>query len=225
LTSDKGIRIIEAFQYCFNKYWSGEQTVKILGYKEPSFKLKDNFEFISLGVDRGPNYIGGDLIKFFKTVNDQEFIFSVDDFLLIREVNISLLNVLSIKFIKGGFSRLALTDQVSNKPHTVIGTLPYCKIIEMGQGAEYRKSAVWSMWSKDYFLKYFNDKMNLWEWELDTTCKDDGRHIMGTNDSYILQACHLYKQGNLKEDWYKDSESSDTMFEEDRTIVANILSL
>ena len=26
------------------------------------------------------------------------------------------------------------------------------KIIEMGQQADYRKSAVWSMWDKSYFL-------------------------------------------------------------------------
>lgn len=136
-----------------------------------------------------------------------------------------MLEFLKNKFIKENFSRLALTDQVSNKPHVIIDKLTDCNIIEMGQGAEYRKSAVWSMWSKSYFLKYFNDKMNLWEWELNTECKDDEHRVMGTNGKYVLQSCHLYKQGNLKEDWHKDSESYDTMFQEDITAVSGILFL
>ena len=67
--------------------------------------------------------------------------------------------------------------------------------------------------------------MNLWEWELNTECKDDGHKVMGTNGKYVLQSCHLYKQGNLKEDWHKDSESYDTMFQEDITAVSGILFL
>ena len=61
LTSDKSIDTIEGFQYCFNKYWSSLQQVIILGYTSPTFKLNDNFKFISLGEDRGADYIGGDL--------------------------------------------------------------------------------------------------------------------------------------------------------------------
>ena len=53
LTSDRGIDTIEGFQYCFNKYWNSSQQVTILGYRSPTFKLSDNFKFISLGEDRG----------------------------------------------------------------------------------------------------------------------------------------------------------------------------
>ena len=70
LTSDRGIDTIEGFQYCFNKYWNSSQQVTILGYRSPTFKLNDNFRFISLGEDRGANYIGGDLINFFKDVDE-----------------------------------------------------------------------------------------------------------------------------------------------------------
>ena len=63
LTSDKNIHIVEGLQYCVNKYWKPKPSVVLLGYKEPSFKLADNFEFISLGKDRGANNIGEDLIK------------------------------------------------------------------------------------------------------------------------------------------------------------------
>ncbi len=176
-----------------------------------------------MGVDRGADYIGGDLIKFFNSIQDENFIFSVDDFFLIRDVNIKLLNFIEKEINNVG--RFSLTDQVSNKPHTIIKEHNEFNVIEMSQHAEYRKSAVWSMWSKDYFLKYFKDNMNLWQWELDTSCQGDNHSIIGTTGKHVVQACHLYKQGSLKSDWYKDSESSDVMYEEDKWIVASILHL
>ena len=223
LTSDKSIHIIKGLQYCINKYWKPNPYITVLGYKKPSFKLDNNFKFISLGVDRGPDYVGEDLINFFNNIKDKHFIFSVDDFFPIRNMNIDILNNLSDKMINENISRISLTDQVSSKPYSVISELDDYEIIEMGQEANYRKSAVWSIWSKKYFLKYFYPKMNLWEWELDEICKGDGYRVIGTYKRYVLQSCHLYKQGNLKSDWYKDSESSDMMFGEDHAIISDII--
>ena len=176
-----------------------------------------------MGVDRGADYIGGDLIKFFNSIQDENFIFSVDDFFLIRDVNIKLLNFIEKEINNVG--RFSLTDQVSNKPHTIIKEHNEFNVIEMSQHAEYRKSAVWSMWSKDYFLKYFKDDINLWQWELDGSCKNDNCRVIGTTNKHVVQSCHLYKQGNLKSDWYKDSESTDFMFDDDRLIIKEMLSL
>ena len=72
-------------------------------------------------------------------------------------------------------------------------------------------------------LKYFKDKMNLWQWELDTSCKNDGYRVIGTTNKYVVPSCHLYKQGNLKSDWWKDSESSDTMVAEDQIVITDII--
>ena len=222
LTSDKNIHIVEGLQYCVNKYWKPKPSVVLLGYEEPSFDLDDNFEFVSLGEDRGAGYIGDDLIKFFNSIEDKHFIFSVDDFFPIRQIDTNLLETLTDKMIKEDISRIALTDQVSDKPHSIIEDTDY-KIIEMGEEANYRKSAVWSMWSKSYFLTYMWENMNLWEWELDERCKNDKHRIVGTNGKYVLQSCHLYKKGNLKSDWWKDSESSDTMVAEDQIVITDII--
>ena len=223
LTSDKNIHIVEGLQYCVNKYWKPNSSVVLLGYEEPLFDLDNNFKFVSLGEDRGVSYIGDDLIKFFNSIEDKHFIFTVDDFFPIRYVNTDLIDSLTDKMIKEDISRIALTDQVGNKPHSVIEEGDDYKVIEMGQDADYRKSAVWSMWSKSYFLRYMWESMNLWDWELDKRCKNDGHRIIGTDKKYVLQACHLYKRGNLRADWWKDSESSDTMLAEDQVIVTDII--
>jgi hypothetical protein len=67
------------------------------------------------------------------------------------------------------------------------------------------------------------ETMNLWDWELDERCKNDNHRIVGTYKKYVLQSCHLFKKGNLKLDWWKDGESSDTMLAEDRSIVSDII--
>ena len=223
LSADKSIHITEGLQYCVNKYWKENPSVVLLGYKKPKFKLDKNFKFVSLGDDRGPKYIGEDLINFFNQINDKHFIFTVDDFFPIRQIDINLYNYLYKKMISENISRISLTDQVSDKPHEIIEQKDNYNIIEMGQMANYRKSAVWSMWEKSYFLKYMWDTMNLWEWELDTNCMNDNHRVVGTDKKFILQACHLYRRGKLKSDWFKDSESTDTMFKEDQSIIADII--
>ena len=230
LTSDKNIKYVEGLQYCVNKYWNPNPNVVLLGYKEPLFKLDKNFKFVSLGEDRGAGKACDDIIKFFSKIPDKHFIFSVDDFYPIREVKTNILDYLTDKMINEDISRIALTDQISSKGHEIIESFvnpndsnDHFDTIEMGQSANYRKSAVWSMWTKDYFLKYFTNDMSLWSWELDNKCKDDGHRIIGTNNKYIIQSCHLFKRGSLKADWFKDSESSDVMFDEDKSIILDII--
>ena len=106
LTSDKNIKYTEGLQYCVNKYWKPNPNVTILGYKKPLFKLDKNFKFISLGKDRGASHVGEDLIKFFNSIEDKHFIFSVDDFFPIRYVNINLFEYLKNKMIEENISRI-----------------------------------------------------------------------------------------------------------------------
>ena len=223
LTSDKSSFVIEALQYCINKFWKPNPKVFILGYKEPSLKFEKNFTFISLGEDRGPEHVGGDLIRFFSKIKDKHFIFSVDDFLPIRKINKKMLTHLKRKMGSELVGRISLTDQVADKHHSIVERTENYNIIEMAQHANYRKSAVWSLWSKDYFLKYLEQKMSLWKWELDERCKYDNMRILGSDAQFAMKSCHLYKRGSLKADWMKDSESDDVMFEKDQKVVSEMI--
>ena len=223
LTSDKSNFVIKALQYCINKYWKPNPKVFILGYKKPSLKFEKNFTFVSLGEDRGPEHVGGDLMRFFSDIKDKHFIFSVDDFLPIRKVNKKILAHLKKKLGSELVGRISLTDQVADKQHSIVEKLEHYDVIEMAQNANYRNSAVWSLWSKEYFLKYLEHKMSLWQWELDERCKDDNKRILGSDAQFAMKSCHLYKRGSLKADWMKDSESDDVMFKADQKIVSEII--
>ena len=133
LTSDKSNLVIKALQYCINKFWKPNPKVVILGYEEPPVKFEKNFTFVSLGEDRGPEHVGGDLIRFFSKIKDKHFIFSVDDFLLIRKVNKKILTHLKKKLGSELVGRISLTDQVTDKKHSVIERQEHYNIIEMAQ--------------------------------------------------------------------------------------------
>ena len=223
LTSDKTNYLIKGMQYCINKYWPDAPLIKILGYDNLNFNLPAGFEFISLGKDMGANNVTSDLIKFFSTISESNFIFTVDDFFPMRPVSSSMLDILSNYMDSNDVSRIALDGHVKSKPYTVYEEFNSFTVVELSQLADYRKSAVWSIWNKDYFLKYLPKCSNLWEWELDTESKFDGHIILGTIKKHTIQASHLIKRGNIKSDWFKDSESNDVMHQEDIDILKKIL--
>tara|TARA_R100001126_G_scaffold95104_1_gene66532 strand:+ start:3259 stop:3969 length:711 start_codon:yes stop_codon:yes gene_type:complete len=226
LTSDRTNWLIKGMQYCINKYWPDHTfplSVKILGYKNLDFELDEGFEFISLGEDKGPNHVNLDLINFFNSIDDSNFIFTCDDFFPIRKINLHIFSALCKYMETDDISRIALDGHVNSKPYTIYKDYDSFKVVELSQIADYRKSAVWSIWSRDYFIKYLHGTSNLWEWELDTRCKHDGHNILGTIGEHAIQACHLIKRGKLKSDWFKDSESDDVMYIEDRLAIKQLI--
>ena len=71
-TSDKYVHLIEPFAFLFNKFWSSEQQVVVLGYNKPDFKLPKNFEFISMGISRNdPKEWSTDLRNYFQSIDDE----------------------------------------------------------------------------------------------------------------------------------------------------------
>ena len=62
-TSNSSMHCVPAWAYLFNKFWPWNQDVKVLGYDQPTFILPENFEYISLGKQRGPKYWSDDIRK------------------------------------------------------------------------------------------------------------------------------------------------------------------
>ena len=223
-SSNNSIHSVEVLQYFINKYWKPNPKVVILSYNQSTnFQLAENVELVSMGIDRGPNCVNENLINYFNNVDESHFIFSCDDFPLIRPVNINMFNVLKQKMISEGISRVAMNGHVKTKPYNIIEQLDGYDIVELNQEADYRISAVWAMWSKEYFLKYLHGTSNLWEWELDPRSKHDGHRVLGTIGTNIIQACHLFQRGKLNANWFQDIASSDEAYEEDKLVIQQFL--
>ena len=75
-TCDLTIYAVDVFQHLFNKNWSANQKVTILGYSEPSFELPSNFDFISMGEKQIDIELLGVTIRGytdFEFLNEQKF--------------------------------------------------------------------------------------------------------------------------------------------------------
>jgi hypothetical protein len=175
-----------------------------------------------MGEDRGHDYVNRNMIKFFNGIDDSHFIFSLDDFLPIRPVNIDILNELTEKVVDENISRVALINQLSNKRKETIESKDGYNIVEMSQDERYRISTPWSIWSKEYFLKYLKPDENLWLWEQQKNY-NDGHRILGTDGKQVIQSCHLFKHMKLKQNWYQDAEGKDELHIHDRLIMNRFL--
>ena len=111
-TSDKYHHCLQPFAYLFNKFWLSDKRVTFLGYKEPQVKLPSNFDFISLGEQKGPSYYSEDLRIFFESLNDSHFIYTMEDQFILDYVNFDVIDKLSEYLDGDKVGRACLTNSI-----------------------------------------------------------------------------------------------------------------
>ena len=169
-----------------------------MGYEEPKFKLEDNFNFISLGKQTTIDNWCVELGDFLESTNDDYFIHAVEDQFIIKPVKINMISKL-IGMMDKGVGRIALETAAQTKPHTEIYKDDKMCVIELDQFAQYRLSVCYSIWNKEYMLKYLKLNNTPWEFELDERVKNDGYRILGTKINHPVYCCHSIRNGNLDE--------------------------
>lgn len=227
-THDKGIHLIDAFQLLFNKYWE-KQPVTILGYTGPDFELAPNFSFVSLGEDTGPK-IGAQLIDFFSNIDDEHFVYTVYSQFIIRPVLTRLFEYLAHLIESSDrVVRIALTgDLECNQPYNYVPLQQYdeFRLVEYSQVANYRLSAIWSIWSTGYFIKYMQPDWDLWQWETigSKMAKGDGAQVLTTFGKYALTPARIYKRGQPHADSFRSWDKFGAeMTQEDQAIVRPLM--
>ena len=224
-THDRDVHIIEAFQYFFNKYWGATQPVTVLGYKAPEFELAPNFSFVSLGKDKGPR-ICGELYDFFSGVEDRHLIWSVGDQVIIRPLDEKIYSLLSgIVREDKRIGRATLVENFGQRtPCSILHEYDGYSLAEQSQDDEYRLSALWSIWRREYLLKYLKPGMDLWEWETRDHARHDGWRILGTVGKYAVSSAHILARGRLNPDSFRSWDKFKTeMSEEESKLVLRIV--
>ena len=224
-THDRDIHIIEAFQYFFRKYWGEQQPVTVLGYKAPEFELAPNFNFVSLGKDKGPR-ICGELYDFFSGIKDRHCIWSVGDQVPIRPLDTGIYRQLtSLIRDSNRIGRATLVENFGQRaPYSVLHEYDGYSLVEQAQDDEYRLSALWSIWRREYLLKYLKPGMDLWEWETREHARNDGWRVLGTVGKYAISSAHILARGRLHPDSFRSWDKFKAeMSEEERKFVLNIV--
>lgn len=205
-TSDKYIHLIEIYQFLFNKFWGRNYEVVVLGYKQPEFKLDDNFTFYSFGTSRNTaNEWGTNLKKYVEnSIDDPFFIFMLEDMFPASHVDFNLLNII-VKSLNDGIGRFNITnnhDKCRYLDTMEVGRLDKYILLECTANSNYRISTMPSIWNRNYFLKYLKDGMSPWDFEVDGSnkSKGDGYKILGIKDVYALDNTLSVRNGNLNTD-------------------------
>tara|TARA_B110000211_G_C14072703_1_gene550629 strand:- start:2081 stop:2812 length:732 start_codon:yes stop_codon:yes gene_type:complete len=179
-TNNKHLECLEVFVHTFNHYIP-EQELRILGYDEPSYDLPDNCKFISMGEQGDVSEWSTDLRKYFLNSNDDYFIYGTEDVFFYETPKIDYINYLLERMRDNFVGRIQLTDGEEEHDGTLeINTCYDVKLIENIIGnpwgdfklfeliaSEYVINTQYSLWNKEYFLKYMIDGMTPWQFEIE----------------------------------------------------------
>lgn len=180
-TCNEYLHILRGFIYMFNKHWSSDAEVTILGYNHPAYNLPPNFKFISLGKQEeyGSEWTTT-LIPFFRQLPDEYFILLLDNSYILG-INKPLLHKAESHVIDG-VEKIHLT----NLGGRVLKEEKDADFNIWGQDAKYRLSLHPIFIRKDYFLKYLVPGKTIWKYELNhEAAKNDGAQILVPKQNII----------------------------------------
>jgi hypothetical protein len=200
-TSDGYLPVLKPFCHLFNKFWSPTQAVKIVGFEAPTWELPDNFEFISIGKQRGMKFWSDDYIDFFNSIDDEYFIHMVENEFLLRNVDFNIINAL-IEYLDDDVGRIDFTPGPALRKWETFQEYDEFDIIELSQSDQYRLAIRLNLWNKKYFLKHLRSGENAWEFEIfgNQRAQDDGYKILATNRKYaccIMDGTKAQDPGSL----------------------------
>lgn len=210
-TCDPHLFVLKGFSYFFNKYWGDDFDVTILGFSKPDFELPDNFEFVSMGKEQvgkakgWSNYV----LEYINSIEDEHFIFGIDDFCLARPFDRELYHILEsipswIGDMGDKIGRIDLQPslQYARNPRDVTTYKKFedFEVIELAQRSTqefiYRITGQFSIWNREYFLKNLKPDWSPHDWELigGQMAEGDGYKILGTRGRHCVKKVELVSE-------------------------------
>ena len=193
-TSDKYSHLLVPYTTLFNKYWPGQEVV-FLGYNDLNIpKLPDNFNFVSLGKQANSSW-SSPLIPYINSLEDEYFIFTMEDMMLVDYVDIEKMKLLENE-VSSGAAQKAILDT-----HLNVYSRDYKHgLVQIKPDAPYRTTLIPSIWKKEYFLKYLRPNFTAWDFEIKNMLesKKDGANIVslsGGVKNNVFRAANVYKKG------------------------------
>ena len=159
-------KIIPTSSYLINKYIPESFEIQYLNFGKYNSDLY-GAKYISCG----PYRIGGIKswskynAKYFSTLDDEFIIFSLDDFLLTKSLNMELFNSLFDKLKENkmiGIAQLGIGSNIHQKKYDLITD----KIFNLGPNANYSVTTQWSIWRRKVLIDVLNHTNDPWDFEL-----------------------------------------------------------
>lgn len=187
-TCDKYSWLLKGFSRQFNVYWSALQPVVVAGYKRPDFDLPNNFEFYSIAPrDYGKDKWSTGLIEFLQSVDDEHFVFMLEDYWLVRGVNHQSVSTLH-EFCQHHPQVLRMdltTDRLYTggmKDFDYVPYYGYNDIIWTPPESSYQCSTQAAIWNRRNLLSVLEPGESGWQMELEKTATN----IRNRPDLWVL---------------------------------------
>lgn len=205
-TSNQLMHCVPAWAYLFNKFWPFNSKVTVIGYNSPFFDLPENFNYVSLGKQRGPKYWSNDMKEFFKDCHHEVFYLTTEDGFIVDKANKDILNLattIALQNPNDKFLRFNLTCDVQSRNHDVLTSYDKYDLIMSHQNVMYRQSLNHSIWRKESFLNKMLPNQTPWEFETDNSrSMHDGLDVYATKGKYAIHCGHGYQKGRKVKNWY-----------------------
>lgn len=173
MTSDKYIKALRPFAYLFNKYWSSDIQVVVAGFTPPDFDLPDNFVFLSLGKfeDFPINKWSDALIKVCDTLEDDVFVLMLEDYWLIRGVDLRGVSILADYARQ--FSYVLKIDLCADRLYaggvSDYGHVGHLDLVKSHPESAYHMSLMTGLWRKDRLREVLVPSWTPWDVEISGT--------------------------------------------------------
>lgn len=185
-TSDRYLPSLRPFCWLFNKYWSPNQSVTIVGFAEPSFSLPSNFSFHSMGdmknfpMARWSNAV----MDYLELRSDMESaIILLDDYWLVRRVNVEAVRMCYDYTLQ--FKNVLKFDLAGDRLYawgmTDFGNCGYLDLIKSHPDSQYGFSLMAGVWNRELILKFMRREESCWSAELEGTSR-----VSAAGDSILV---------------------------------------
>jgi hypothetical protein len=224
-TSDWYNPLIPAFAYLFNKFWSPDQTVTILGYTAPDLEMPANFHFESLGAaDEFGNEVtewsegrrgwrfgepyptprwSDSLKRWLGRIPDPYFALLQIDYFIYRPVSLRQVRVLEQHIHTDNVMKVDLTLDRAYFAHCPYAECEQLNIVVSAQDAPFRSSLQAAIWRREYLDSMLKPSRSPWDFEQLGMREhlNDGKLILGSAFQDQAPVPYLNVYGHGKVNW------------------------
>ena len=180
------------FAYLHNIFWSELQQVDVVGYEPLPFALPDNFTFCSIEpVSYPASEWSTGIIKFMQSFEEDNFVWSFEDYWLTRGVDHSAISSLdSYLGCHPDVLRIDVTgDRLYSGRSIDRGSWGHLDMIETLPDVPYCLSTQMAVLNKRNFMRILRPHLTPWQFELQDQSKVLGElRIMGTRQMPVRYA-------------------------------------
>jgi len=170
---DETLYTLKMSSYLFDKYWPSQTKIDVIGFKKPDFEISSKMNFVSIDIQQkgGAKSWSKYILQYLQQVQEEQIIFTLEDFFPTKEPNLNLLNSVNQLLKKDKkIGRFDLTyDSYTYGQYNVLKNIKNLTLICKERYTDYRVSTQPSLWNKDFLIEILKNTTSPWDFEINGT--------------------------------------------------------